>query len=256
MAIISLSGKCGAGKDTAGKIIQYLVWKQTLEKLYLPKTLELTKGQSLKTWVETEHIEGWGDINGRHSGWQIKKWADPLRKIAAILLGMNEEYLYTTEFKESILPECWARTAGRPGVHTLSIGMSGRQFLQKLGTDAIRNQLHEQSWVNALMAEYKPTPFYIEHPPKWPNWIITDTRFPNELSAVKKAGGVTIRIERDLLPFNMNVHTVQHSSETSLDTADFDFVVENNGTIEDLAQKLLPIISNLNSNGYNSTEGS
>ena len=291
--IISISGKAGSGKDTAGKVIQYLIWKQGLEKLYLPKTLELNKEQSLKTWIETGHIQGWGDINGRHSGLTIKKWADPLRKVAAILLGMDVEFLYTDEFKQMVLPECWnyaycshcnwigsidsleftdaELTTYGHNVHScpncsesvrLASVMKGREFLQRLGTDAIRNQLHEQSWVNALMSEYKDVLIkqtdvgygdrgQYNIPPVYgkPNWIITDTRFPNELSAVKKAGGITIKMNR----IAASAAASTHESEIALDNESFDYEIINDGTIEDLAQKLLPIISNLNSNGYNST---
>ena len=84
-------------------------------------------------------------------------------------------------------------------------------MLQKLGTDAIRDGLHPDAWVNALMAEYR-----------WQNWVITDCRFPNEAKAVKDNGGVVIRIERPGVgPVN------SHPSETALDNWDFDHKIMN-----------------------------
>lgn len=297
--IISISGYAGSGKDTVGKIIQYL-------NMY-----NSNPTQSYDSWlkwynkfsaIETESI----------IRWQIKKWATALRKVAAILLGMDEAFLYTDEFKNMVLPECWwyyQQLKRSPNdvfapermIPYLSLNkeqadllvsnsnvrlnkMTGREFLQKLGTDAIRNGLHENTWVNALMSEYKDgnNPFNFKkdenspHPLEevWPNWIITDTRFPNELAAVKERGGITIRVNRDI-PCNICKLTKAerrgslckeitcpnglpnrglHPSETSLDhITDWDYVIQNNGTIEKLVEKLKPIIIKISNNGTDST---
>ena len=45
--------------------------------------------------------------------------------------------------------------------------------------------------------------------------IIADVRFPNEVEAVKKAGGKVLRLER-------NVHEDDHDSETALDVDNYD----------------------------------
>ena len=44
-----------------------------------------------------------------------------------------------------------------------------------------------------------------------------------------------------------------HESETALDNAEFDYIIENNGTIEELVEKIKPIIFKINGNGNNST---
>ena len=66
--------------------------------------------------------------------------------------------------------------------------MTPRKMLQQVGTDLFRNQLHPNTWVNATFANYHDN-----------NWIITDVRFPNELEAIKKHNGITIRINRGLV---------------------------------------------------------
>lgn len=71
---------------------------------------------------------------------------------------------------------------------------------------------------------------------QYPNWIITDMRFPNELKAVKNKNGITIRVNR------VNLIENNHPSETSLDSATFDYVIDNNGTIEELIQKVRIIL--------------
>ena len=91
-------------------------------------------------------------------------------------------------------------------------------------------------------------------PYEYPNWIITDTRFPNEADAVKSRDGINIRIERDDYVFDesgkriiptkeyVNTNNKQHESETALDDYSFDYVIDNNGTIEDLIIKVKEIL--------------
>lgn len=239
-------GEWGAaeGKDTVAEIIQEL----TIPK---PDTYEEDEfGRPLKE-------NGGYVLKPTKSPYQIKKWAGPLRKVASILLGMDEQYLYTTEFKESTLPRCWDRKdeyqpcgcdivmehGHKDGLclncETPTIvshhPMTGRMFLQKIGTNAIRDGLHPNSWVNALMAEYRP-PKMSEYSPS--KWIVSDTRFPNELKAIKDRNGICIKIVRPSL-----VSTDNHSSETSLDhITDWDHVIINDGTIEDLIGKVKTIL--------------
>jgi hypothetical protein len=140
--------------------------------------------------------------------------------------------------------------------------MSVRELLQKLGTDAIRNGLHENAWVNALFADYHPTPNKSmeesfkeqfatgssEIHYQLPNWIITDMRFPNEMEAVLKREGITIRVVRS---FNHKMGSKEtgtldltplHPSETALDDAEFDYEIINDGSIEDLIEKVKQIL--------------
>jgi hypothetical protein len=132
--------------------------------------------------------------------------------------------------------------------------MTVRLFLQKLGTEAIRNGLHTNAWVNALFADYKDVKQsedglihekYGEHditivpnPILWskyyPNWIITDLRFPNEFEAIKNRGGLCIQIDRK----NSFYCRVLHSSDTALDSHKFDYVLNNPGSIDELVEEV------------------
>ena len=210
--IISISGKANCGKDTAGLLLQ----------------------QHLPSFV-------------------IRKWAGPLRKIAALLLGVEEYVTYMDSFKTDVLPECWNTIYPRFQRPPDIIPMTGREFLQKLGTDAVRDNLHKDTWVNAVMSRYKCScnncrP--VECTQK-PNWIITDTRFPNELEAVKAVGGTTIRITRP----STQLASTEHESETALDYETFDYEVVNDGTTLELAGKLITIISKIKQDGNYPTDG-
>jgi len=210
--LISLTAKAGSGKDLVASIIQYLT--SDIDK----HNITFSQWDGNTAWSVGEYK------------WQIKKWAGPLRKVASILLGMDEQYLYTTEFKESILPDYWDQH-----IEHISIPTSGRLFLQLLGTDAIRMGLHTDAWINSLMAEYK-SPKMSEYNPS--KWVVSDTRFENELQAIKDRNGICIKIVRPSL-----VSTDSHSSETSLDhITDWDHVIINDGTIEDLIRKVKAIL--------------
>lgn len=134
-----------------------------------------------------------------------------------------------------------------------------RLLLQLLGTECGRDIIHPNIWVNALFSDYRSngiTEKYLASRGQlvlennYPNWIITDMRFENELEAVKQRGGITIRVNR--VTFRTQETEVgkisvvnqpevdkllgykEHPSERALDNAEFDYTIENNSSIEDL----------------------
>jgi len=116
-----------------------------------------------------------------------------------------------------------------------------RDALQFIGTDLFRKQFNDNTWVDATMADYKGVPApnglpggYI----KFPNWFISDMRFPNEVKAIKERGGLLIRINRPSV-----VSTDTHESETALDDfKGFDLVITNNDDLDGIYQILLPFV--------------
>lgn len=229
--IIGINGYSGSGKDTVGTIIQYL---HTDSEVPLKKVLKKT----------ANHI--WWLEDG--SGWEIKKWAGKLKDIASLLTGIPVEKFEDQEFKKELLGPEWG-TVGDTPLSSIPVFedikfnrlMTVRQFLQKLGTDGLRNGLHENVWVNALMADYIPvwTTNEGKHDPikEFPNWIVTDTRFPNEAEAIRKKDGIIIRIERPgVQPIN------NHPSEVGLDGYDFDHTIINDGSLKDLTKKVKKVL--------------
>ena len=232
--IIGINGYAGSGKDTVGTIIQYL---------------QADTNVPLKTVISKTSDHAWW-LDER-SGWEIKKWAGKLKVIASLLTGIPVENFEDQEFKTTLLGPEWGTVKDIPlnaipvfadmQFNTL---MSVRDFLQKLGTDAIRDGLHVNTWVNALMADYTSTQVQWADGPiggykdgPMPNWLITDTRFPNEAEAIKKADGIIIRVERPgVKPVN------PHPSEVGLDHWKFDYVINNDGSLKDLTQKVNKIL--------------
>ena len=222
--IIGINGYAGSGKDTVGTIIQYL---QADTDLPLKGVLK-----------KTAHHEWWLE---ERSGWEIKKWAGKLKDIASLLTGIPVKDFEDQEFKTSLLGPEWGTVTLNP-LNSIPVFadmefnhlITVREFLQRLGTDAVRDKLHTNAWVNALMADYKPGPFYpdvaIEEHAKLPNWIITDTRFPNEAQAIKDKGGIVIRVDRPgVKPIN------DHPSEVGLDDWDFDYKIANVSDLKSLS---------------------
>jgi energy-coupling factor transporter ATP-binding protein EcfA2 len=150
--------------------------------------------------------------------WQLKAFADPLKEITAKLTGQPLAKMYTQEGKTTYLPE-WGMTIG--------------EFQQKLGTDAIREGLHQEAWVLAALSSYKKGDYY----------ILCDMRFPNEAEAIKAKGGILIRIEGDpLMQQGDGTRNDNHPSETSLDNyTGFDTVIVNNGTMHQLVNRVYDI---------------
>lgn len=218
MAIIGVSGYGGSGKDTVGIIIQYLLCKPGKP----PIEAVLNNIVDNKWWLE----EG--------SSWEVKQWGAKLKDIASHITGIDVEKFEDQEFKKTNLGSEWdCNPFGKVGT-MYKQPLTVRELLQRIGTDAMRNGLHPNVWVNALMSDYIPENIVTKedtgfngqwvhvHTSKDPNWIITDTRFINETVAIKEKKGITIRVDRPGFgPIN------DHPSEVGLDDYPFDYKIAN-----------------------------
>lgn len=100
-------------------------------------------------------------------------------------------------------------------------GKTPREFMQRLGTEFGRDQIGENLWVDAAMERAKS--FDIS--------VFTDVRFDNEASAVKREGGVVIRISR---PQALANEFSDHPSEKAIDSLDVDHNIKNDGSLGQL----------------------
>jgi len=107
-----------------------------------------------------------------------------------------------------------------------------RQLLIALG-NAVRDAVHPDTWVRVV------TERCLADPDK--HWVITDVRYPNEAAAVRRMGGLLVKVERP-------------GEAVASDAADdalagfwgWDLVVTNDGTLDDLratvARDLVPAV--------------
>ena len=182
------------------------------------------------------------------------------------------------EFKETPLPQSWWKytdgchsvpfiggdTSGMDGYNIIVQETTPRVLLQQLGTECGRGIIHNDIWVNATMSEYEEKD----------NWLITDCRFINEAKIVTIKGGMSIRVNRpihsrfpelwdkffhlthsvgDLDEKNFLIwlksqdlamwNKLTHESETALDNyKDFTHIINNDGTFENLIEKVRGIL--------------
>lgn len=234
--LIGINGYIGSGKDTVGNIIQYLITH--------PNSLDKTDS------VNRSYNSFKMDVGmGFKPEWEIKKFAGKLKQIASLMTGISIEKFEDQEFKRTFLGEEWNYKQALPRIsldqqekYWEERQMTVREFLQKLGTEAIRNGLHTNALINATFADYKLKELsrYADDDaePRYPKWILTDCRFPNEAQAIKDRGGIVIRINR---LFNDKDYTSPqhlHPSETALDNWNFDWEIDNDDTIDILIRKV------------------
>ena len=117
--------------------------------------------------------------------------------------------------------------------------ISFRVFLQDVGTNCIRNRF-PMAWVNALLIKYDAQYLPMGEAGDSPNWLIPDCRFKNEALGVRERGGFVIRVNRPgCKPIN------NHPSETEMDDYNFDAVINNDGTLQDLELKVFTTLKKI-----------
>ena len=108
-----------------------------------------------------------------------------------------------------------------------------RKFLQWIGTEWAKSR-DSNVWINILLKNANSYP-------SSDNKLLSDLRFPDEFKALKNNGWKCIHIIR---PMDTQVGTTDmdtHISETSLEDIpkdEWDYIVINDGTLEDLYKKL------------------
>ena len=137
--------------------------------------------------------------------WEKHAFADKLKECASTILGVPRFMFESGEFKESFTSLPLSNKEGEP--------MTNREFLQYFGTEVGRS-IDKNLWIKALMYSYGRD--------KESHWIIPDVRFPNEADAIRNAGGVLWKIERD------GSGAGNHISEKLIDDIMVDIIIENN----------------------------
>ena len=135
-------------------------------------------------------------------------FADPIKQML-IPLGIDMTDPFWVENKEANIPR---------------LGRSVRYLLQTLGTEWGRELVHPDLWV--LLAKS----ILEQH---GPGMVVSDVRFENEAEFIRAAGGKILLVQR---PVRDVVRP--HLSEKGVAILPGDFVVSNDGTIEQLYTKL------------------
>lgn len=215
--IIAISGKAQSGKDTICSMIQYCIW------YYNEYVKYKNAGFDCPGEFGVEHFEYCkGNSIEMRSNFYKHSFAEYLKRATAAILDYEREDLEDIKVKNSTIT--WL-----PNGETYTV----RMFLQDLGT-AVREHISPFFWAYATLKSYSHNNFK--------HWIIPDLRYSQEVDAIRDVTSdvVLIRVE------NPNVVKMDHSSETALDYFDdWNYIVDNSGTKEDLLYKVRDIVLDL-----------
>jgi hypothetical protein len=167
-----------------------------------------------------------------------ESFASTLKDAVASVFGWDRTMLEgrtkeAREWREQVDP-WWADRLSMPT-------LTPRWVLQYWGTEVCRKAFHDDIWIASLENKLRNSKDHV---------VISDCRFPNEISSIKNAGGKIVWVQRGELPdwyetaidanrgSNVAINELKmrkiHASETAWVGTEFDLILDNNGTIDDL----------------------
>jgi hypothetical protein len=162
------------------------------------------------------------------NGLSVKSYGDSTGNTAIIVMNAYNTYYKCSYFDDDKNKETNLLWESMPTKEKKTGNVTNREFLEYFGTKIVR-KIKPEAWVEATMNNILKENSEIA--------IIPDVRFPNEVNAIKNAGGKVIRLTR-------NIHDSKIECETALDEKNFDWslfdhVIDNsNSSIEDLCSSV------------------
>jgi hypothetical protein len=175
-----------------------------------------------------------------------ESFASTLKDAVAAVFGWDRTMLEgrtkeAREWREQVDP-WWAARLDMPT-------LTPRWVLQYWGTEVCRKAFHDDIWIASLENKLRNSKDHV---------VISDCRFPNEISSIKNAGGQIVWVQRGLLPewyqiavdanrgSNVALNDLKrlkiHASETAWVGTEFDAVIDNNSTIDALYQQAQTLV--------------
>jgi dephospho-CoA kinase len=179
----------------------------------------------------------------KEHGFIKMSFASKLKDIIATMFGWPRDKLegLTKEDRE------WREQVDYWWSKTLKMQqLTPRYVMQYFATDLFRNKFHPDIWVKIVENDLNKL---LEQGTNQ-NIVISDCRFENEINMIIRLGGKIIQVYRDP-PYwfhkyrqgeNPNEIRYIHRSEIEWIRCYRDYDVENDGTIEELHQKILQVI--------------
>jgi hypothetical protein len=184
-----------------------------------------------------------------------ESFANTLKDAVSSVFGWDRDLLegrtrHSREWREQV-DAWWADRLNMPE-------LTPRWVLQYWGTEVVRRSFHDDTWIASLENRLRKTTDDV---------VISDCRFPNEIGAIKRAGGLVVRVHRGPDPdwygfaeminrgpekniewswaktqldkFNI------HASETAWIGTAFDAVIDNNSTMDHLYAQINDLVQDL-----------
>lgn len=160
----------------------------------------------------------------------IYSFAQPLKEITAKSFGITLKVLDELKNDESI------KIGFRSPNAKMCTGNSVRNFLQNLGTEAMKPIFGNDVWADLAIKHYNTLP-------QDSVMVIPDFRVPEEYEAIKALGLpiMSVKIDRECVEVSGDTHI----TENSLVDFEFDFIVDNNGTLDDLRTEAVELLDKL-----------
>lgn len=192
------------------------------------------------------------DYLTNYHGFRRESFANTLKDAVSQVFGWDRTMLegrtkQAREWREQVDP-WWAERLKMPN-------LTPRLVLQLWGTEVCRRGFHDDIWIASLENKLRTSTDDV---------VISDCRFPNEIKSIKDAGGIIVWVKRGELPewydaaLSLNRGQIQnmtwalskdklaklgiHASETAWVGTEFDAVLENDGSIDDLFAKVKDLV--------------
>ena len=184
-------------------------------------------------------------------GFRRESFANTLKDAVAAVFGWDRVLLEgrTKQARE------WREQRDEWWSNRLGMDITPRWVLQYWGTEVCRRGFHDDIWIASLENKLRNSTDDV---------VISDCRFPNEIKSIRDAGGIIVWVKRGALPQwydwaeSVNKGEIQnftwatskarleqagiHASETAWVGTDFDAILENDGSIDDLFEKVKNLV--------------
>jgi hypothetical protein len=178
-------------------------------------------------------------------GFYKDSFATPLKDACSVMFGWPRELLEgDTEVSRS-----WREQQDSFWSEKFGYSFLPRLALQLMGTEAGRDVFHKDIWVISLLNRSKNK-----------DVVVTDVRFKNEIEYIQNNGGIVVRIKRgedpewvdSLTKINTQDKRIEymekfsiHQSEWDWVGCDFNYEIANNGTIEELGNRVDSVLHSI-----------
>lgn len=174
-----------------------------------------------------------------------ESFAGTLKDAVSVIFGWDRDMLEgrtkeSREWREQ-RDEWWSKRLGRT--------ITPRYILQYWGTDVLRKHFHDDMWIASLENKLRNS---------GDNVVISDCRFYNEIRGIRNSGGKIVWIQRGITPHWYDIASKAnrgdikahawlaaqgvHASEYSWAGTEFDQIIDNNGSIENLYEQLKHLV--------------
>jgi hypothetical protein len=179
-----------------------------------------------------------------------ESFANTLKDAVSAVFGWDRDMLEgrTRQSRE------WREQQDKWWTDRLGRSSTPRWVLQYWGTEVVRQGFHNDIWIASLENKLRKSQDDV---------VISDCRFPNEIEAIKRSGGMVIRVHRGPEPewykyaeaVNAGPKHISwslakdqlakyniHASETAWVGTNFDAVLDNNSTMDHLYAQVTGLV--------------